>query len=88
MTDVAAILEQEINSVSEPIKIQVDLSFEIANRIYSLMEENGISKKQLADDMNVSLCAIGRWIGGTHNFSLTTISKLSAYFGQPIIKVV
>lgn len=87
MIDVAAILEQEINSVSEPIKIQVDLSFDIANKIYALMEERGISKSQLADSLNVSEYDVACWISGTHNFSLVTIAKLSAFFGETIINV-
>ena len=64
------------------------LSFAVSDRLYFLMESKGLSKKQLADNLGKRPNEITRWLSGEHNFTLSTIAKLSSYFGEPIIEVV
>lgn len=63
------------------------LSFAVSDRLYFLMESKGLSKKQLADSLGKRPNEITRWLSGEHNFTLSTIAKLSSYFGEPIIEV-
>ena len=63
------------------------LSFAVSDRLYFLMESKGLSKKQLADNLGKRPNEITRWLSGEHNFTLSTIAKLSSYFGEPIIEV-
>ncbi len=76
-----------VASVPENIKAEINLSFEISNRIETLMQEKGLSKKQFADALGKRPCEITKWLSGQHNFTLSTLGKLSAFFGQPIISV-
>ena len=64
------------------------LSFEISNRLASLMQARGLSKKQFADAIGKRPSEVTRWLSGEHNFTIATIAMLSSFFNQPIIKVV
>lgn len=63
------------------------LSFAVSDRLYSLMEAKGLTKKQLADSLGKRPNEITRWLSGEHNFTLSTIAMLSSFFGEPIIEV-
>lgn len=64
------------------------LSFAVSDRLSYLMESKGLTKKQLADSLGKRPNEITRWLSGEHNFTLSTISMLSSFFGQPILQVV
>lgn len=64
------------------------LSFAVSDRLNYLMESKGLTKKQLADSLGKRPNEITRWLSGEHNFTLSTISMLSSFFGQPILQVV
>ena len=63
------------------------LSFAISDRIYDLMRERGLSKKQFADALGKRPCEVTKWLSGQHNFTISTLAMLSAFFGKSIISV-
>ncbi len=69
-------------------RAEARLSFQISNRIDSLMKEKGLSKKQLADALGKRPSEITRWLSGEHNFTISTLAMLSIFFGQPIVTTV
>jgi plasmid maintenance system antidote protein VapI len=80
-------LEEMLGPIPEPIMKETELSFAIADRIYKLMTERGLSKKQFADALGRRPSEITKWLSGQHNFTIATLGKLSSYFGQPIVMV-
>ncbi len=66
---------------------ETELSFAISDRIFELMSERGLSKKQFADALGRRPSEITKWLSGQHNFTLATLAMLSTFFGQPIITV-
>ena len=74
-------------SPTERIKREADLSFQISDRIYDLMQERGLSKKQFADALGKRPCEVTKWLSGQHNFTISTLAMLSAFFGKSIISV-
>lgn len=80
-------IDKMMENTPSSIKLEVDMESAISNRIAELMKENGSSKASLAHDLGKRPSEITKWISGQHNFSLRTISLLSAYFGKPIIEV-
>lgn len=76
-----------VASVPLDIKTEVSLSFAISDRIDALMSEKGLSRKQFADALGRRPSEITKWLSGQHNFTISTIAMLSAFFGQPIITV-
>ncbi len=63
------------------------LSFAISDRIYDLMRERGLSKKQFADALGRRPSEITKWLSGQHNFTISTLAMLSTFFGTSIITV-
>jgi transcriptional regulator with XRE-family HTH domain len=76
-----------IGPIPESIEKETTLSFEISDRIDELMHERGLTKKQLADELGRRPSEITKWLSGQHNFTISTLSMLSSYFGKPIISV-
>lgn len=76
-----------VSSVPKDIKAELDLSFAISNRIYQLMTERGLTKKQFADAIGKRPSEITKWLSGQHNFTIRTLSQLSVFFGKSLITV-
>ena len=80
-------LREMLGDIPAVDRAESRLSFEISNRIDTLMAERGLSKKQFADAIGKRPNEITRWLSGEHNFTLSTIAMLSHFFGSPIIRV-
>ncbi len=80
-------LEEMLGPIPERIQRETDLSFQISDRIYDLMQERGLSKKQFADALGKRPCEVTKWLSGQHNFTISTLAMLSSFFGKSIITV-
>ena len=80
-------LRELLGDITPEEKAEARLSFQISNRLDFLMQEKGLSKKQLADAIGKRPSEITRWLSGEHNFTISTLAMLSSFFGQPIITV-
>lgn len=83
----SVIFQEALNNVSEDVKIQVDMSMAIADRIDAILEAKHMTQKDLAKKMGKTEAEVCRWIGGTHNFTISTIAKISAALGTQIISI-
>lgn len=80
-------LHELMGEIPLQVQLQTKMSVEIAHRIEALMRENGYTKKQFAEHLGRRPSEITKWLSGEHNFTIATLSRLSAFFGQPIISV-
>lgn len=80
-------LQEMLGPIPVAIQKEVDLSFEISDRIDALMRERGLTKKQFAEALGRRPSEITKWLSGQHNFTIATLAMLSTFFGQPIITV-
>lgn len=76
-----------LGPIPDCIQREADLSFQISDRIYDLMQERGLSKKQFADALGKRPSEVTKWLSGQHNFTISTLAMLSAFFGKSIITV-
>ena len=87
----AAETEQQFQKVldetPQDIKMQVDWSYDIADRIDARLHKLGMSQKEFARRLGTSEAAVSKWVGGGHNFTLSTLARISAALGEPIISV-
>lgn len=81
------IMDEIRSSISPEMKFQIDLSVAIANRIYEILEEKGLSQKDFARMMGKTETEVSRWLSGTHNLTMATICKISATLEADVIKV-
>lgn len=82
-----ALLEELRKTVSKEIKREIDLSFEIVNRIHDILESKDFDQKDLAKLLNKSEAEISKWMRGTHNFTLKTLTRIETVLGEPILEV-
>ena len=68
--------------------MQMELSVAIANRIYDILEEKGMTQKEFAHLMGKTETEVSRWLSGTHNMTLATLCKISIALGENILSVV
>ena len=80
-------LEEMLGPIPEAVQAEVELSFEISDRIDMLMRQRGLSKKQFADALGRRPSEVTKWLSGQHNFTIATLAMLSSFFGQPIVTV-
>lgn len=79
---------QAIREATPPeVNLQVDLAFQIANRIYELLEQKGMTQKDLARRLGKTETEVSRWLNGTHNLTLASIAKLSIALEANIIQI-
>ena len=81
------IMDDIRSTISPEMKLQMELSVAIANRIYDILEEKGMSQKDFARLMGKTETEVSRCLSGTHNLTLATISKITTTLGEQIIKV-
>lgn len=74
-------------SVPPQIQQEVNMEFAISNRIHNLMIAHGLSNIQLAQAIGKRSSEVTKWLSGQHNFTIKTLAMLSAFFGEPLIKV-
>lgn len=80
-------VERLLNSIPEDVKIFTDLYADLLVRIHQLLQEKGISKKELAEKLGKNPSEISKWLNNEHNFTLQSIAKLSAELGEPLLEV-
>ena len=87
MKTTAQLFDECLASVSNDVKMELDMSFAIADKIDMILREKNISQKQLAKKMGKTEAEVSRWLGGTHNFTLRTIAKISDALGVRLVNI-
>ncbi len=82
-----SIMDDIRNTISPEMRIQMELSVSIANRIYDILEERGLTQKEFARMLGKTETEVSRWLSGTHNLTLATIAKITAVLEEDIITV-
>ena len=81
------IMDEIRGTIPPALKMQMELSVAIANRIYDILEEKDMSQKEFARMMGKTETEVSRWLSGTHNLTLATLCKISVALGEDIIIV-
>ena len=81
------IMDEIRSSISPEMKLQMEMSVAIANRIYDILEAKGLSQKDFARLMGKTETEVSRWLSGTHNLTLSTLCKISSALGEQVVEV-
>ena len=81
------IVDEFRSTISPEMKMQMELSVAIANRIYDILEKKGLTQKDFAQMMGKTETEVSRWLSGTHNLTLATLCKISVALGEDIITI-
>ena len=81
------LFNQVIDDTPTEIKQEVEWSYKSADKIFETLRSKGLSQKEFARLVGTSEAAVSKWIGGGHNFTLSTLAKISAVLGENMIRV-
>ena len=87
MKTAAILFDECLAQVPDDVKMELDMSFALADKIDMILREKNISQKQLAKKMGKTEAEVSRWLGGTHNFTLRTIAKISEALGVKLLTI-
>ena len=79
------IFQEQLEKVTPEIKKEMDWSAEIVKRIEQILEEKGITQRELASRIGCNETQIVRWTRGFPNYTLSTLAKLSVALGEDLI---
>lgn len=85
--NITDIFREEVSKISPDVQKQIDLSFAISDKIAAYLEENKMTQKQFAKMVGCSEPDVCKWLGGTHNFTLKTIARISVAIGKDLISL-
>ena len=87
MSKTSDLFNECVAATPQDVKQRVDWSFQIADKIADTLKERGMTQKEFAHQIGRSEAEVSRWVGGTHNFTLATLAKISATLDMPLISV-
>lgn len=86
-TETEQLFQQTLDNTPKALKLQVVWSYQIADWIDKILKARNLSQKEFAKMVGTSEAAVSHWVGGGHNFTLSTIAKISAALDSDIIQV-
>lgn len=81
------LFEKCVANVAPEVMEEVSLNVDIANRIYDLLKKKKMTQREFASQMGKRESEISRWLTGSHGFTTTTLAKIAAVLGEPVIEV-
>ncbi len=81
------LFRQIVDETPAELKTQLRFSNSIAEKIDGILKERGMSQRELARNTGKTEAEVSRWLGGTHNFTLRTLAKISNVLGEDLIRV-
>lgn len=81
------LFRQIVDETPAELKTQLRFSDSIAEKLDNLLKERGMSQRELARNTGKTEAEVSRWLGGTHNFTLRTLAKISTALGEDLITV-
>lgn len=65
----------------------VEKNLAITEKIYAVLEEKKISSSDLAKMLEKSPSEISKWLSGTHNLTIKSITKIESVLGCDILHI-
>jgi len=79
--------EKILNEIPAETSLMVSKSFDVTERILDILDKKGMTQKDFARLLGKKESEICKWMKGTHNFTLETISKIELALGETILQV-
>lgn len=85
MADLKEMLQEIRERTTPEQEYFVDQNMAIVDYIYQLLEEKKMKPVDLARNLGKTPAEISKWLSGTHNLTLQSISKIESALGEKII---
>ncbi|MBL7859522.1 MAG: helix-turn-helix domain-containing protein [Cyclobacteriaceae bacterium] len=74
-----------LNNTPQESKNYVSKSLEIVHEIILLLREKDMNQKKLAQKLGKTEAEISKWLSGTHNFTIRTLTSIETAINEEII---
>jgi transcriptional regulator with XRE-family HTH domain len=81
----ASVFFEVLRNTPQESKNYVSKSMEIVHEIILLLKENDMNQKRLAQKLGKNEAEISKWLSGTHNFTVRTLTSIGTAIGEEII---
>ena len=81
------IFVEMLAAVPEKTRRESERAFAIAGRISEILRRKGWSQADFAKAAGKKAAEISKWMSGTHNFTIRTISFIETVLGEDVIVV-
>lgn len=81
------IVAEAANSITDQERAIFDLNFRISERLYHILRERNMSKRDFARLTGKKESEVSRWFMLGHNFSCKSIAIIQQALGVPLVKV-
>ena len=81
------VLQDAQNSITPEERAAFELNFSISEKIYQILQEKGMTKRDLARLTGKKESEVSRWFAFGHNFTCKTIALIQLALGVPIIEI-
>ena len=81
------LLDNLLAKITPEQQVRIDRKMRIASIIDDAMKAKGLGKKQFADKVGRKSSEITKWLSGTHNFTIDTISDIERALGVRILNL-
>ena len=82
-----ALLLQQLESISPEVKMEMDLSAAMVEKIEAVLTQKGMTHRELAKRIGCDESQIIRWTHGFPNFTFNALARISCALGEPLIDV-
>ena len=65
----------------------VSKMLDVADRIQTILQQKGMTQRELATALHKSESEISKWLSGTHNLELKTIIRIEEALGEDVLTV-
>lgn len=79
--------EKAAEAAPEATKRFVKKSFDIADRLYEILQAKGMTQKEFAKLIDKRESEVSKWLSGQHNFTIKTITAIEAALNEDLIEV-
>jgi DNA-binding XRE family transcriptional regulator len=79
------LFHRQLEQVSPAIKMEMDWTVAIIDRIDAIIKRDGLTQRELAKRIGCNETQITRWTKGFPNYTLSSLAKLSVALGEPLI---
>lgn len=81
------VISELLNEITPVEKMQTSTKMDLAARIDDLITTKGWSKSEFAEKVNKQPSEITRWLSGTQNFTLDTLSEIAVVLNMPVAEL-
>ena len=85
--DTLRLFRKIVDGTPNETKMRVDWSIDISTAIEKGLRKRKMTQKELAERLGTSPASVHSWLGGNHNFTLSTLARISTVLGVPLISV-